>query len=167
MGNDIDTTDKLEQLVNALTNTIVSAADKCAPYKTMDLQKNGQLPGEIKNLIKQADSRFAYGSTNKAGSPVWNNAAATHVNKLQVFQNKCLRLALSHGRYTSEANIPTVKDFVENSVEKFYPNTVQHSNPLVRQITDVRCVATNRTNPYENLPLYNADMPLLRKSPDM
>ncbi|GJQ88078.1 hypothetical protein Trydic_g13091 [Trypoxylus dichotomus] len=53
MGNYIDTTDKLEQLVNALTNKIASAADKCVSYTTIDLQKNEQLPDEIKNLIRQ------------------------------------------------------------------------------------------------------------------
>ncbi|GJQ66389.1 hypothetical protein Trydic_g4413 [Trypoxylus dichotomus] len=100
------------------------------------------------------------------GSPVWNHAAATHINKMQVFQSKCLRLALNRDRYTSiralhrEANIPTVSDFVRNTAEKFYLNTVQHSNPLIRQITDVRGAATNHAYPYQNVPLYAEEMPL-------
>ncbi|GJQ68551.1 hypothetical protein Trydic_g17117 [Trypoxylus dichotomus] len=56
MDNDIDTTDQLEQLVNALSNKIASAADKCIPHKTIDLQKNEQLSDEIKNLIWQRNT---------------------------------------------------------------------------------------------------------------
>ncbi|GJQ88470.1 hypothetical protein Trydic_g22243, partial [Trypoxylus dichotomus] len=79
-----------------------------------------------------------------------------------------LRLALNRDRYTSiralhrEANIPTIDDFARNTAEKFYLNTVQHSNPLIRQITDVRGAATNHAYPYQNLPLYAEEMPLFR-----
>ncbi|CAG5100732.1 Similar to X-element\ORF2: Probable RNA-directed DNA polymerase from transposon X-element (Drosophila melanogaster) [Cotesia congregata] len=51
-------------------------------------------------------------------SPVWCGASLTNLLLLQRYQNKCLRLILSEGRYTKisklheDAEIPLIKDFI-------------------------------------------------------
>lgn len=99
------------------------------------------------------------------GAPIWSNASPTSINKVQIMQNKCLRLALGKDRYTTirelhdEANIPTVKDYVETIAKKFYAGTVTHENRLIQGIISTRGVHHKHKLSYEHLPIYHADLP--------
>ena len=68
------------------------------------------------------------------------NSAKTHLNRLQVMQNKCLRMALSAPYYTKtsdlhlRANIPTITQFIKNNADTFYDNTKDHENPLIKPL---------------------------------
>ncbi|CAD6221967.1 GSCOCG00011676001-RA-CDS, partial [Cotesia congregata] len=59
-------------------------------------------------------------------SPVWCGASLTNLLLLQRYQNKCLRLILSEGRYTKisklheDAEIPLIKDFIYRLANNFY-----------------------------------------------
>ena len=74
--------------------------------------------------------------------PVYSNCPKTHFNKLQIMQNKCLRMVTSspfHTRITelhSKTKVPYVRDFVDKSTEKFYCSTKSHENDLIRNLGD-------------------------------
>lgn len=67
---------------------------------------------------------------------IWAAAAKNHINKIQKIQNKFLRIILNKPFDTpikllhQLANIPTIKDFIVNSIASAYhPN---HENHLIR-----------------------------------
>lgn len=68
---------------------------------------------------------------------IFNNCAKCHFNKLQVQQNKCLRMILSAPYYTRttklhlDSGIPTIRDFVNKLTESFYERCNTHSNELI------------------------------------
>ena len=72
--------------------------------------------------------------------PVFNNAANTHLNKLQIHQNKCLRMALNAEFYTRttqlhhDAKIPTIREFIDKSTSKFYLRAKNHDSPLINTL---------------------------------
>ena len=69
--------------------------------------------------------------------PVWGYAADVHMNKLQIFQNKVLRLITKLPRVTPrwvihrDTGIPTIKEYIENAAIRFRLSTEGHENPLV------------------------------------
>jgi hypothetical protein len=71
---------------------------------------------------------------------VFLNCANIHLQKLQVFQNKCLRMALNKPYGTrncelhDEAKIPLIYDFIKKNADKFYAAIQNHSNELVQQL---------------------------------
>jgi hypothetical protein len=72
--------------------------------------------------------------------PVFANAAKTHIQKIQVAQNKCLRMALSApykkkiSSLHKNANIPTVKEFVAKLTKNFYKHSARSENKLVKRL---------------------------------
>jgi endonuclease/exonuclease/phosphatase family metal-dependent hydrolase len=72
--------------------------------------------------------------------PVFNNAAATHLNKLQVVQNNALRLALNAEWSTpiielhKEANVPTIREFIDKLTANFYDKAKVHDNSLINSL---------------------------------
>jgi hypothetical protein len=72
--------------------------------------------------------------------PIWRSAAHTHVNKLQVLQSKCLRIATNAPWYVSnrqineDLGIPFVDDHIRALSESFDTNLADAVNPLVRQL---------------------------------
>lgn len=72
--------------------------------------------------------------------PVFNNCPKTHFNRLQIQQNKCLRMALNAPYYTRtddlhiDSGIPTMRDFVDKQAKNFYDKTISHSNALINQL---------------------------------
>ncbi|GJQ75478.1 hypothetical protein Trydic_g8640, partial [Trypoxylus dichotomus] len=74
------------------------------------------------------------------GMPCWNRAAKHHLQRLQVMQNKCLRLALSADRYTPirelhrAAHVDTIAEFAAKHATRFYQKTRTHGNPYVAGI---------------------------------
>lgn len=72
--------------------------------------------------------------------PVFSNAAKTHIQKLQVAQNKNLRMILS-ARYRTriknlhrKTKIPLIKNFISKLNESFYKQTARSSNGLVKRL---------------------------------
>lgn len=72
--------------------------------------------------------------------PVFANCPKTHFNRLQVMQNKCLRMVLSAPFYTRttelhrETNLPTIRSFVDTLSENFYRKAGYHSNELISSL---------------------------------
>lgn len=70
--------------------------------------------------------------------PVWGNCAEVHLNKLQLIQNKCLRLILNapynHPTYDlhRKANLPTIKVQIQKVNSKFVSELQASENPLIR-----------------------------------
>lgn len=68
------------------------------------------------------------------------NSAKVHFNRLQIMENKCLRMALSMPYGTSnsflheQAKIPTIKEFVEKNTKIFYDKAQLHDNPLINPL---------------------------------
>jgi hypothetical protein len=58
--------------------------------------------------------------------PAWSNAAPTHISKLQILQNKILRMILNAPYITpivqlhNDSKIPYIKDFIAKLCDKFY-----------------------------------------------
>lgn len=76
-----------------------------------------------------------------AGTVIFNSAK-TRLKKLQVMQNKCLRMALNKPYYTRVtelhelAKIPTVEEFFRKNADKFYENVKHNDNPLISALGD-------------------------------
>lgn len=72
--------------------------------------------------------------------PVWNNCADCHIKKLQIIQNKCLKIIfkLPYHFSTRElhkiANIPLVADQIAKNTDNFRRKLVYSDNPLIRQL---------------------------------
>ena len=73
------------------------------------------------------------------GSLVWGTAAKIHINRLQILQNKCIRVALNApyrsnmGRIHKELGIKSIQDFVrEMSIKKLKAAEI-HINSLISQ----------------------------------
>jgi hypothetical protein len=74
--------------------------------------------------------------------PIFANAAKTHLNKLQVLQNKNLRMVLNAPYRTriasihKKANMPTISEFITKLTEKFYVRASGSTNRLVKRLGD-------------------------------
>ncbi len=72
--------------------------------------------------------------------PIFSNCPVTHFKKLQIQQNKCLRLALNASYDTritalhKESGVPLVRDFVDKVTDNFYRNAASHGNNLVKSL---------------------------------
>lgn len=96
-------------------------------------------------------------------APAWCNISNPTINKLQVYQNKCLRLILNkdrHSRITTlheEAELETVKEHIYKISQDFYKKQLKH-NKLTQQLTAVREHNVNNRIKhkliYQNLPIY-------------
>jgi endonuclease/exonuclease/phosphatase family metal-dependent hydrolase len=71
---------------------------------------------------------------------IYLNCAKKHLKKLQIKQNKCLRMALNASIFTpistlhAEANIPTIEEFIGKNAKKFYSVAETHKNKLVSSL---------------------------------
>ena len=69
---------------------------------------------------------------------IWGNAAKTHMKKLQVVQNKTLRLITNAHRYTRNAqlhrdlDIVPMKDFLTKNAASVYVRSKKSTNPLIQ-----------------------------------
>ncbi|CAG9804526.1 unnamed protein product [Chironomus riparius] len=74
--------------------------------------------------------------------PIFVNAAKCHINKLQLFQNKILRMILdihwddfkSNKDIHDSANIPLIKDYIDKITNNFYSKSNSHSNHLIANL---------------------------------
>lgn len=75
-------------------------------------------------------------------SPVWIGVANSHIKKLQIIQNKCLKMALNlHWRFsTSELheqnNILLIKNYIESAHKKFIEKCQLSEHESIRQIAE-------------------------------
>jgi hypothetical protein len=82
--------------------------------------------------------------------PVFANSAKTHIQKLQIQQNKCLRMVLSAHYRTRiktlhlEANIPLMTDFIAKLTDKFYTSCALSKNPLIQKLDSNPLCSPNR-----------------------
>lgn len=74
------------------------------------------------------------------GSPVWSVCANTHIKKLQIYQNKCLKTIFNLPRryHTDElhtnSNMSMIADFINLMNGKFKATCDNSTNPLINQI---------------------------------
>jgi hypothetical protein len=72
--------------------------------------------------------------------PVFTNCPKTHFNRLQIMQNKCLRMALSAPFFTRttdlhrDAKVPTIRNFTNSITENFYRKASFNKNNLVSNL---------------------------------
>jgi hypothetical protein len=72
--------------------------------------------------------------------PIWRSAAHTHINKLQVLQSKCLRIATNAPWYVGnkqiheDLEIPFFADHIRALSESFDSKLADAGNPLFRQL---------------------------------
>ncbi|GBN26439.1 hypothetical protein AVEN_27692-1 [Araneus ventricosus] len=70
-------------------------------------------------------------------TPIWNLAAPTNKKKIQVIQNKLLRIFRNSSCYIrtdiihSDINIKTVDEFITHLSRKFFIGTINHPNDLI------------------------------------
>lgn len=99
-------------------------------------KKDSTLPTHLKLLVYKLYIRpiFTY------AAPLLANAPITQMNRLQVMQNKCLRMALSMPRYTMVtelhelAKIPTVAEFIKKLSDSFYDRSRNVANDFVNSL---------------------------------
>jgi hypothetical protein len=72
--------------------------------------------------------------------PIWRSAARSHVQKLQVLQSKCLRIATNAPWYVGnrqihgDLGIPFFADHIRAPTESFVSKLADEGNPSVRQL---------------------------------
>jgi hypothetical protein len=72
----------------------------------------------------------------------WYDCAATHRRKIQIVQNKQLKIIMDrHWRHSTEAlhdeaGVPLIEDFSERIVEKFFHKILFFENPLILGLID-------------------------------
>lgn len=99
------------------------------------LSKRSTLNIHNKNLIYKCVIR----PTLTYGSPIWYKAAKTHRKKLQIIQNKCLKIInKKHWRYStqllhSETGYERIDDFVKKLNNKYYENIENSSYQMIKE----------------------------------
>lgn len=102
------------------------------------LNRNSKLSTNNKLRIYTAVIR----PTMTYASTAWGYAAPTHLSKLQVIQNRVLRMAFDapwfvrNTQLHEEADIPGIVTFIKNSATKFYLSVQIHHNPLIQSLGD-------------------------------
>lgn len=72
--------------------------------------------------------------------PVWGNCAKVHIQKLQIIQNKCLKIILNLPSYHNtidlhkRASIPMIPNQIEKINLSFKMKTLSSKNPLIRNL---------------------------------
>lgn len=94
------------------------------------------------------------------GVSAWTMAADYLLKKIQVVQNKCLRVILGVGCRTrigdlhAAADVGPVRPLIRDVAEGFYRRTATSDNALISGITAIRNVRGVHRLPYEHLPIF-------------
>jgi hypothetical protein len=90
------------------------------------------------------------------GSPSWTNVCKTCMKKLQIIQNKVLRIITNACRYTKisklheDLNIPTIKQYIYKRNSSFFNGTLLHDNELAREVSaPVETVYSRKRRPIQ------------------
>lgn len=89
-------------------------------------------------------------------SAVWGYAAKSHIHKLQVVQNRIIRMAfdapwfMRNDQLHREAGLVTIEVFIKEAAAKFFTNATTHPNALVRDVV-----------------AYDENMPMRHKRPKL
>ncbi|KAG5684417.1 hypothetical protein PVAND_013651 [Polypedilum vanderplanki] len=98
------------------------------------------------NVVKEHQKVHLYKTVIRPiltyGCQVFNNCAKSHFNKLQIFQNKMLRLCfninwddfINNEKLHELANIPTIREFVNKLTSRFYDDCHSHDNNLISNL---------------------------------
>lgn len=102
------------------------------------LKKGNSLPSSEKINIYRSIIRpvLSY------GAPVYSHAAKSHLKKHQTFQNQILRMALNvqwdsfttNKEIHTRAKVPTLEEYHDNIIKRFYERCSEHSNGLVHTL---------------------------------
>ncbi|GBN60350.1 hypothetical protein AVEN_226503-1 [Araneus ventricosus] len=85
-------------------------------------------------------------------APIWCITAKTHRRKIQILQNKNLRIMTNAPWFVrndvihKDLKIETIEDHVKNLSRKFFSQLQDHKNPLIND--QVECAHKNGKNPY-------------------
>jgi len=72
-------------------------------------------------------------------APIWSHAAKSHLQRLQTFQNRVLRMIQDAPWYIrgrqlhDECDIPTIREFLLAETKKFVETGEEHQNALLRE----------------------------------
>ncbi|GJQ81842.1 hypothetical protein Trydic_g23159 [Trypoxylus dichotomus] len=197
MVNDLDTTHKMEDTVDALTTKIASAADRSVPYRTIDLERSNQLSDEIKNLIRQRNAlRKRFQATRNTDYKKEANRITARIrkeiraHKIKTFAQKLTGINVKDGyiwRLTrkSRAVIPPlerqngkvgvtpaeISEEIASDFEAFHltPETSPQQEDLVKR-TVSSFLTNNAVNPSESIPFLTNPSKirkLIKQSPSM
>ena len=89
--------------------------------------------------------------------PTFAHYAKSHMKKLQIIQNKALRMALSALYSTRiaelhhEAKIPTIEVFIDKLTKKFYESCDDSSNKLIKRLGKIQCASKKHRTPKSHL----------------
>jgi hypothetical protein len=114
----------------------ISKAQKATAVLYPLLKRNSPVPTDSKITLYRSYIRpiLTY------ACPVFSNAAKTHIEKIQIAQNKNLRMVLNAPHRTrvsllhKKSNIPTIKEFVAKLTESFYRQSAKSQNKLVKRL---------------------------------
>lgn len=99
------------------------------------INKRSSLNYKNKNLIFKNVIR----PTITYACPIWYKAAKTHLKKLQILQNKCLKIINNkHWRYStqllhSDTGYEKIYDFIERLNNKYFENIENSTYPMIRE----------------------------------
>lgn len=93
------------------------------------------------------------------GCPVWSNTSKSNHNKLQVIQNRAIKISYNTpfftnlGKLQKKINFPTLYDFIIKLTKSFYfNNRPDHDNELISNIGKFRPTGNNRYRYTTRLP---------------
>ena len=97
-------------------------------------------------------------------APVWCATAPTNIKSLQVFQNKCLRLAFNRDRYErisnlhNDAQLPLISEYIREISQAFYTNKIKNDNKILDNVVSIRHddkpFRIKHRLPYQRLPIF-------------
>ena len=130
----------LDNTLNFKTHieTVIAKAKKMMSILFCLIKRNSKISARSKIYIYKTYIRpiMTYAGI------VYHNCPKTYFKKLQIVQNKCLRMALSSHYYTritdlhDQAMIPTIEEFIQNNADRFYDKVIDHENVLINSLGD-------------------------------
>ena len=91
------------------------------------------------------------------GCEVWSILDKCHKKKIQILQNKSLKIIFEAPRYTrisklhGEANLPYIDELTEDRVHKMYHMISTHDNPLVQTVGHIYQWRVTHRNIFQGL----------------
>lgn len=145
LGNNINWLDSVHYLGITLdkklifkqhVSYIIEKVDKYRKILYPLINRNSLLSNENKLLI----IKIIFQSIILYGCPIWGSCAKTHVKKLQISQNKLLKMALklpwhfSTDRLHNISNTKLVQNCIQCITDKFKTNSSFSNNPLIASL---------------------------------